>query len=43
MIMQLIWDTLAHKKLITYEGPAPKVNYQAAYQKNEIVEYKIVR
>ena len=34
---------MKRKKLITYEGPAPKVNYQAAYQKNEIVEYKIVR
>ena len=34
---------MKRKKLITYEGPAPKVNYQAAYLKNEIVEYKIVR
>ena len=34
---------MKRKKLITYEGPAPKVNYQAAYQKNEIVEYKIVK
>ena len=33
---------MKRKKLITYDGPAPKVNYQAAYQRNEIVEYKIV-
>ncbi len=34
---------MKRKKLITYDGPAPKVNYQAAYQKNEIVGYKIVK
>lgn len=34
---------LKKKKLITYEGGAPKVNYEAAYQKNEIVKYKIVK
>lgn len=32
---------MKRKKLITYEGAAPKVNYEAAFQKNEIVEYKI--
>ncbi len=31
------------KKMITFEGSAPKVNYEAAFQKNEILEYKIVR
>lgn len=31
------------KKLITYEGSAPKVNYEAVYQRNEIVEYKIIK
>lgn len=34
---------MKRKKLITYKGTAPKVNYQAAYLKNEIVEYKIVK
>ena len=33
---------MKRKKLITYEGAAPKVNYDAVYKNNEIVEYKIV-
>ena len=32
---------MKRKGLITYEGSGPKVNYEAAYQRNEIVEYKI--
>ena len=30
-------------KLITFDCSSPKVNYEAAYQKKEIVEFKIVR
>lgn len=34
---------MKRKKLITYDCTSPKVNYEAAYQRNEIVEYKIVK
>lgn len=34
---------MKRKKLITYDGAAPKVNYDAVYKNNEIVEYKIVK
>ena len=34
---------MKRKKLIAYEGTAPKVNYDAVYKNNEIVEYKIVK
>lgn len=31
------------KKLITYNAPSPKVNYESAISKNDIVEFQLVR